>query len=58
MGLPKKIVKPTLPLKNQRTLYARREELLSYITKDGTYLPKSVLHDDLDRGMLDFVKNT
>ena len=58
MALPKKIVKPTLPLKNQRTLYARREELLSYITKDGTYLPKSVLHDDLDRGMLDFVKNT
>ena len=58
MGLPKKIVKPTLPLKNQRTLYARREELLSYITKDGTYLPKSVLHDDLDKGMLDFVKNT
>lgn len=58
MALPKKIVKPTLPLKNQRTLYGRREELLSYITKDGTYLPKSVLHDDLDRGMLDFVKNT
>jgi hypothetical protein len=57
MGLPKKIVKPTLPLKNQRTLYGRREELLSYITKDGTYLPKSVLHDDLDGGMLDFVKN-
>jgi hypothetical protein len=58
MALPKKIVKPTLPLKNQRILYGRREELLSYITKDGTYLPKSLLHDDLDRGMLDFVKNT
>jgi hypothetical protein len=58
MALPKKIVKPTLPLKNQKILYGRREELLSYITKDGTYLPKSLLHDDLDRGMLDFVKNT
>jgi len=58
MALPKKVVKPTLPLKNQKILYGRREELLSYITKDGTYLPKSVLHDDLDRGMLDFVKNT
>jgi hypothetical protein len=58
MSLPKKIVKPTLPLKNQKILYGRREELLSYITKDGTYLPKSLLHDDLDRGMLDFVKNT
>ena len=58
MALPKKIVKPTLPLKNQKILYGRREELLSYITKDGTYLPKSLLHDDLDRGLLDFVKNT
>jgi hypothetical protein len=58
MALPKKIVKPTLPLKNQKILYGRREELLSYITKDGTYLPKSLLHDDLDRGMLDFAKNT
>ena len=35
---------------------ARREQLLEYINKDGTYLPKSVLHADLDRGMLDFVK--
>jgi hypothetical protein len=38
-------------------LSARREQLLEYINKDGTYLPKSVLHADLDRGMLDFVKN-
>jgi hypothetical protein len=30
---------------------------LQYINEDGTYLPKSVLHADLDRGMLDFVKN-
>jgi hypothetical protein len=29
---------------------------LEFINKDGTYLPKSVLHADLDRGMLDFVK--
>jgi hypothetical protein len=40
----------------QKTLYSRREQLLEYINKDGTYLPKSVLHADLDRGMLDFVK--
>jgi len=57
MALPKKIVKPTLPLEPVRTLYPRREQLLEYITKDGTYLPKSLLHDDLDRGMLDFVKD-
>lgn len=56
MALPKKI-KPTLPLVPKKTLSARREELLKFITKDGTYLPKSVLHADLDRGMLDFVKD-
>jgi len=56
MPLPKTQVKPTLPLVPQKTLYARREQLLEYINKDGTYLPKSVLHADLDRGMLDFVK--
>jgi len=56
MPLPKQ-VKPTLPLVPKKTLYSRREELLEYINKDGTYLPKSVLHADLDRGMLDFVKN-
>jgi hypothetical protein len=28
------------------------------ITKDGTYLPKSLLHADLDGGFLDFVKNS
>jgi hypothetical protein len=55
MPLPKQ-VKPTLPLVPQKTLYSRREQLLEYINKDGTYLPKSVLHADLDRGMLDFVK--
>jgi len=55
MPLPKQ-VKPTLPLVPQKTLLSRREELLEYINKDGTYLPKSVLHADLDKGMLDFVK--
>ncbi len=56
MGYPKQI-KKSLPLEPKKTLYARRQQLLEYINKDGTYLPKSVLHSDLDRGMLDFVKN-
>jgi hypothetical protein len=56
MPLPKQ-VKPTLPLVPQKTLSARREQLLEYIKKDGTYLPKSVLHADLDKGMLEFSKN-
>ena len=56
MPLPRTIVKPTLPLVPKKELSARREQLLEYIKEDGTYLPKSVLHADLDRGMLDFVK--
>jgi hypothetical protein len=56
MGLPSKI-KKNLPLTESKTLLDRREELLEKINKDGTYLPKSLLHADLDRGFLDFVKN-
>jgi len=56
MPLPKNIVKPTLPLVPRKELSARREQLLEYIKEDGTYLPKSVLHADLDKGMLNFVK--
>lgn len=57
MGFPKQI-KKTLPLQYEKTLLSRREQLKEYINKDGTYLPKSVLHSDLDRGMLDFVKDS
>lgn len=55
MGFPKNI-KKTIPLREGRQLYQRREELLGFIEDKGTYLPKSILHSDLDRGMLDFVK--
>jgi len=34
----------------------RRKELSELITEDGTHLPQSILHADLDRGMLDFVE--
>ena len=56
MALPSKI-KKNLPLTSPKTLMGRRQELLEKINKDGTYLPKSLLHADLDRGFLDFVKN-
>jgi hypothetical protein len=56
MPLPKKI-KKYLPLTQEKTLLARRYELVDKINKDGTYLPKSLLHADLDRGFLDFVKD-
>lgn len=53
--LPK--IKKTLPLTYPPIGYERRLELLEDINKDGTYLPKSILHEDLDRGFLDFIKN-
>jgi len=56
MAFPKQI-KKKLDLVPPKELSARRQELAEFINKDGTYLPKSVLHADLDRGMLDFVKN-
>jgi hypothetical protein len=31
--------------------------MLDQINQYGTFLPKSILHEDLDRGFLDFVKN-
>jgi hypothetical protein len=56
MSTPKKI-KKHIPLTSSKTLLDRRRELVEKINKDGTYLPKSLLHADLDKGFLDFVKN-
>jgi hypothetical protein len=56
MALPKK-VKKYLPLTPEKQLLDRREQLLEYIQQDGTYLPKGVLHADMDRGVLDFVRD-
>ena len=55
MALPKQI-KKHLPLIPQKVGKERRQELLDQITNDGTFLPKGVLHADLDKGILDFVK--
>jgi hypothetical protein len=55
MPLPNKI-KKYLPLTESKTLLPRRHEIADMISKDRTYLPKSLLHADLDRGFLDFVK--
>ena len=56
MALPKK-VKNSLPLIPEKVGRERRQEMLDDITDYGTYLPKGVLHADLDRGMLDFVRD-
>ena len=55
MALPKQ-VKKKIDLFPEKTGYDRRLQLLDDINKDGTYLPKSIVHEDLDRGFLDFVK--
>ena len=36
----------------------RRQELLDRITKSDSFLPDSLLHEDMDSGMLDYVKST
>ena len=55
MGIPKR--KTDIQIYKGKQLTERRQELLEKITKSDSYLPDSVLHDDLDSGMLDFIKN-
>lgn len=54
MAIPKR--KNNIQVYKGKELTERRQELLDKITKSDSYLPDSVLHDDLDSGMLDFVK--
>ena len=54
MPFPK--IKKNIPLTHPKTLLPRRQELVDKINRDGTYLPKSILHADLDGGFLNFVK--
>lgn len=60
MGLPKRKNNIQVYGVNSGTaedVVGRRKELLERITKSDTNLPDSILHDDLDLGMLDFVKS-
>lgn len=54
MAIPKR--KNNIKVYQGNELMGRRQELLDKITQGDSYLPDSVLHDDLDLGMLDFVK--
>jgi hypothetical protein len=62
MGIPKR--KNMINVYGSKDTYygenvpKRREELLDMITKSDSFLPDSILHDDLDKGMLDYVKDT
>ena len=53
MGIPKR--KNNISVYTEKELTERRQELLDKITKSDTYLPDSILHDDLDKGFLDYV---
>lgn len=59
MGLPKRKNDISVYEKSRSTgeeITNRRQELLDRITKSDSYLPDSILHDDLDLGMLEYVK--
>ena len=62
MGIPKR--KNMINVYGKKDTYQgehvgkRRQELLDMITKSDSFLPDSILHDDLDKGMLDYVKKT
>ena len=55
MSLPKR--KNDIQIYQGHELVERRQEMLDEITKHDSNLPESVLHDDLDLGMLNFVKD-
>ena len=62
MGIPKR--KNMINVYGDKETYRgesvlkRRQELLDMITKSDSFLPDSILHDDLDKGMLDYIKET
>jgi hypothetical protein len=53
MGIPKR--KTNISIYTEKVLTERRQELLDRITKSDVYLPDSILHDDLDKGFLEYV---
>jgi hypothetical protein len=53
MGTSKR--KTNIKIYSEKILTERRQEMLDMITKSDPYLPDSILHDDLDRGLLDYV---
>jgi len=54
MGLPKK----NIQVKIQKQLNAERVSLVEKIRQNEAFLPKGVLHEDLDRGFVEFANKT
>jgi hypothetical protein len=56
MGLPKGYRK-NINLNPPNEGEVRRQELLDEIADNGTYLPKSVLHEDMDKSFVEFIES-
>ena len=56
MGLPKKN-KKNVNINPNKIGNDRREELFEDISNNGTYLPKGVLHEDMDKSFVEFIEN-
>jgi len=57
MGLPKNYRK-NIDITPHKQGYAARQQILDNIADPGTYLPKGLLHEDMDRDFIEYVKNT
>ena len=56
MGLPKNYRK-NLKITPTKIGFAARQQILDNIADPGTYLPKGLLHEDMDRDFIEYVKN-
>jgi hypothetical protein len=56
MGMPKKN-KKNLNINPDKIGNERREELFEDISNNGTYLPKGVLHEDMDKSFVEFIES-
>ena len=54
--MPKKNRK-NLNINPDKTGNERREELFEDISNNGTYLPKGVLHEDMDKSFVEFIES-
>ena len=56
MGLPKNYRK-NLNITPPKQGFAARQQILDHIANPGTYLPKGLLHEDMDRDFIEYVEN-
>jgi hypothetical protein len=57
MGLPKNYRKD-LSITPHKQGFEQRQSILDDIANQGTYLPKGILHEDMDGEMVNFIKDS